>query len=67
MRPDLWQNQRHLIFFLALTLTVFACTLGQTPPPLTAPQPASPIQVDSVLPDASQPSGVTTLRQCAHT
>jgi len=56
MPPDLQQNQRYLIFFLALTLTVFACTLGQSAPPPVAPEPASPTQADSTLPDNPRPT-----------
>ena len=46
-------------FILALTLlTVLACTLGQTAPPLTAPELASPTQADSTLPNEPQPTSI---------
>ena len=47
------------ILTLALVLLmVLACNLGQTAPPLTAPEPALPTQTDSTLPNEPQPTSV---------
>lgn len=49
------EKQKPFLAGTILALAILACTLGQSPPPRSSPEPASPFQEVSPQPDVPQP------------